>query len=352
MQVQSVESYRSSPAAVWANAVGRLRRPAAGRAHSHLRSSLVAIIAFFCLTPAGQAQDYPNRPIHLVVGFAAGSSPDILTRFFGKQLESVSGGTVIVEAKPGASGNLAAALVANAKPDGYTLLISSNSSMAGARFFQKDISFDTLRDFTPITSVVEATTFFAVGVNSPVQDLAGLIARSKSRPQNRYGYTSTVQLLAGQYLATKAGFNIEPVAYRTTSDSIADLQEGTLEFAIIERSTGLAAIKAGKIRAIASVGARRIPGVDVPTLAEGGFEGADFSTWFALLAPKHAPDAVIAKLTGWAKQAMNAEETINFYKNMSMTPLPQDEQDATTKRIERDISTWESLVKAAGITPQ
>ena len=352
MQVQSLELSRSLPALLVGKGAGRWRCPAAGLVHSHLRSALIAITAFFSLTSISSAQDYPNRPIHLVVGFAAGSSPDILTRYFGKQLESVSGNTVIVEAKPGASGNLAASMVANAKPDGYTLLISSNSTMAGARFFQKDTSFDTLRDFTPITSVVEGTTIFAVGVKSPVQDLAGLIANFKSRPKNRYGYTSTVQLLAGQYLATKAGFNIEPVSYRTTGDTVSDLQEGILEFAIIERASAVAAIKAGKIRAIASVGGRRIPDVDVPTLAEGGFEGADFSTWFALLVPKRTPDAVIAKLTGWAKQVMTADETKNFYTNMSMTALPYEEQANTIQRIERDISTWEALVKAAGITPQ
>ncbi len=314
--------------------------------------ALVCAIGSFVIAGAAAAQDYPIRPMRVVIGFPAGSGADILGRYFTAKLADLSGQAVIVENKPGANANIAISLVANAKPDGYTILFVASSNMAGSRFLFKNLSFDTVRDFVPAASFAQIAFVLTVGPKSPNQSVAELTAYLKSHQQNWYGVTNQTAILATEYYKQIAGVEATQVQYRTAPEALPDVENGTLDFMIMDGTFAVGPIKQGKIRALAVTTPQRIPTLpDTPTMMQAGVPNYEFVPWWGAYLPAATPPAIVAKLGAWFNQIDRMDETKIFLERIASVPMTDDTK-AADARLKRDIEIWAPLVKAAKIEPQ
>jgi tripartite-type tricarboxylate transporter receptor subunit TctC len=311
----------------------------------------VFALALGVSAPPVSAQDYPNRPLHVFIGFPAGSGADILGRYFTAQIEKLAGKPVVVENKPGANSNIAAGLVANAKPDGYSILFVANSNMAGSRYLFKNLLFDTVKDFTPAATFAQIAFVLVVGAKSPIKSVAELTAYLKARKQNKYGTTNQTAILATEYYKQVAGIDAVQVAYRTAPEALPDVEDGTLDFMIMDGTFAVGPIKAGKIRALAVMTSQRIAALpDVPTMAEAGVN-FEWAPWWGAYLPAATPAAIVAKVGGWINQISKTEETRAFLERIAALPM-HDDTAAANARLLSDIEKWAPLVKAAKIEPQ
>ena len=326
------------------------RRPAVWLAS--WRSLAAAAVALVGLAaPAAAQQDYPNRPLHVFIGFPAGSGADILGRYFTAQLEKLAGKPVIVENKPGANSNIAAGLVAKAKPDGYSILFIANSNMAGSRFLFKNLPFDTVKDFVPAATFARIAFVITVGAKSPIKNVADLTAYLKGRKQNKYGTTNQTAILASEYYKQVAGVEAVNVAYRTAPEALPDVEDGTLDFMVMDGTFAMGPIKGGKIRALAVTTAERIAGLpDVPTMQEAGLN-FEWSPWWGVYLPAGTPTPIVDKIGGWMHQITKTPETKAFLERIASIPM-NDDTKAANARLLADIEKWGPLVKAAKIEPQ
>jgi tripartite-type tricarboxylate transporter receptor subunit TctC len=310
-------------------------------------AGLVAVAA-----PAAAQDNYPNHDIHVELGFAPGSGADILARYFTDKLQGLAKQPVIVDNKPGATGNIALRAVADAKPDGYTILFSANSNMAGSRYLFKDLSFDTLKDFVPIASFAQIAFVVVVSPKSPLNSIADLTAYLKKKQGALSGYTNQTAQLSTEYYKQLAGVTTTPVAYKATPDAMRDIVEGQLDFMVIDGTFGAAQVRQGTLKALAVTTAQRSPSLpDVPTMQEAGLAGFEFSPWWAAYAPKGTPQAVLDKLQNWILQITPLPETAQFLKDNGAIPQ-NDKGPAADARLKAELPKWEKLVKAAGIEPQ
>ena len=302
--------------------------------------------------PAFAQQDYPARAMRVLIGFPAGSGADILGRYFAAKLGDASGQSVIVENKPGANSNIAAGLAATAKPDGYTMLFIANSNMAGSRFLFKDLPFDTLKDFVPAAAFAQIAFVVVVNKDSPHKTLADLNVFLKKHEKNRYGVTNQMAIITTEYYRQQVGFEATQVQYRTAPDSLPDVENGTLDFQIMDGTFAAGAIKAGKIRALAVTTSKRHPSLpDVPTMDEAGLKGFELAPWWGVYFPKGTPPEIVAKVGGWINKISATEDAARFLATVGSFPLVEDGK-AAEARLKADIALWEPIVKAAKIEPQ
>lgn len=320
-----------------------------------LRDSLILVAAgavCACGVPAYAQSNYPERQIHAFVGFPPGSGADILARYFSRRLSDLAGKPVIVENKPGATSNIAVGLAAKARPDGYTLLYSANSNMAGNRFLFKDLPFDTVTDFTPVAMLSETTFIVVVAPDSKVDSIPALTATLKVNARAKFAYTNQIGLLATQYYRNAVGAEAVAVSYRTATDALPDIQNGTIDFMIIDGTFGMGQIKAGRIKPLAVSTAQRLATLpDLPTMIEAGIPGFDFASWWAAWLPKGASPELVARLEGWFTTITASPETREFLAATAGTPL-QGGSAATRAKQLAEIDKWAIATKAAGITPQ
>lgn len=319
-----------------------------------IAKSLIAEIVGLCtITSGAMAQDsYPDRPIHVILGFAAGSGADILTRYFTQKLEALAKQPVIVDNKPGATGNIALRTVAEAKPDGYTILFTANSNMAGSRYLFKDLPFDTLKDFTPIASFAQIAFVMVVSPKSPINSVADLTKHLKEKKDNLFGYTNQTAQLSSEYYKQIAGIDAKSVSYKTTADAMRDVIESTLDFMIFDGTFAAGQIRQGQLKALAVTTAQRIPTLpDTPTMQQAGVPNYEFSPWWCAYLPKGAPQPLVDKLQGWFMQITAMPETATFLESVASIPQ-HDTGPQADARLKAEFPKWEKLVKAAGIEPQ
>lgn len=298
------------------------------------------------------AQEYPARPMRVLIGFPAGSGADILGRYFATKLGDLSNQATIIENKPGANSNIAAGLVATAKPDGYTMLFIANSNMAGSRFLFKDLPFDTLTDFVPAAAFAQIAFVVVVKKDSPHKTLADLNAFLKKHEKNRYGVTNQMAIITTEYYRQVVGFEATQVQYRTAPESLPDVENGTLDFQIMDGTFAAGAIKAGKVRALAVTTSRRHPALpDVPTMDEAGLKGFELAPWWGVYFPKGTSPEIVAKVGGWINKISATEEAAKFLATVGSFPLVEDGKTADA-RLRADIALWAPIVKAAKIEPQ
>jgi tripartite-type tricarboxylate transporter receptor subunit TctC len=322
-----------------------LRRIAAGGLGLALGLALLA-------APAAAQQDFPTRPMHVYIGFPAGSGADILGRYFTTHLEKLAGKPVIVENKPGANSNIAAGIVAKAKPDGYSILFVANSNMAGSRFLFKSLPFDTVKDFVPAATFASIAFVVTVGAKSPLKTMADLTTYLKGRgAKNKYGTTNQTAILASEYYKQVAGVDGVNVAYRTAPEALPDVEDGTLDFMVMDGTFAMGAIKSGKIRALAVTTEQRIAGLpDVPTMKEAGLDFV-WSPWWGVYLPVKTPTPIVEKIGNWMREITKTEETRKFLERIAALPM-HDDTKAAHARLLADIEKWGPLVKAAKIEPQ
>jgi putative tricarboxylic transport membrane protein len=311
------------------------------------------LAAVLASTSAAYAE-YPDRPVKVVLGLAAGGGADVLTRWYVDKLRQVSGGTFVVENKVGASGNIAAETVAKAKPDGYTLMFAASASMGGNRFIYKNLPFDTVKDFDPITTFCQLG--FALLVNpekTPVNSVAELTALLKQKNgKATYGWAVTSGLAASVLYTSVEDIAVVPVAYKTTAAAVSDLAAGQVDFVFADIMFATAQQKQGRVKILATSANRRAAmAPDVPTMEEAGVKAPDQTPWWAVWGPHGLPPEVISKLTKWVNQITEMPDTKEFLTSQGADPLPGS-PEKTKEMLQRSIATWAKVVNLAKIEPQ
>lgn len=311
-------------------------------------------IAVLLLTASAANAQYPERPVKVVLGLAAGGGADVLTRWYVDKLREVSGGTYFIENKAGASGNIAADSVAKSKADGYTLMFAASASMAGNRYIYKNLPFDSARDFDPITTFCQLGFVLLVNPEkTPVNSVAELTAFLKQKNgKATYGWSVTSALAASVLYTSTEGIPIVPVAYKTTAAAVSDLVAGQVDFAFADIVFATSQRKQGRVRILAnSANQRAAMAPDVPTMAEAGVNAPDQTPWWAVWGPKGLPPEVIDKMAKWVNQITAMPETREFLITQGADPLPGSPEQ-TRQMLRRSMATWAKVVELAKIEPQ
>ncbi|MFN0159849.1 MAG: Bug family tripartite tricarboxylate transporter substrate binding protein [Burkholderiales bacterium] len=299
------------------------------------------------------AQDYPSRPVTIVVPFPAGAAVDNLVRPVATELARLLGQAVVVDNKGGAQGVIGTQFAARAKPDGYTLLAGSSTTLAANVGLFKNLPYDPQKDFVPIAGLGYTSMMFLVRADSPAKDLKGLIAllRSQTNPMPA-GYSSSSGQVALAILSRAAGVNLLPISYKGTPQVVTDLLGGALPMAGIDVGSGVPHIGAGgRLTAIAITGsARSVSAPNVPTLSET-FPGSDLVTWIGIVAPAGTPPAVVARLHRAIFSALATPEVKQSYASLSTEVEPVAPEDLG-RRMQRDQARWIELIRTIGIQPQ
>ena len=312
-----------------------------------------ASLAAGALPFAAHAQDYPAKPIHIVVPFAAGGAVDAVARIVGQALSDRVKQPVIVENKPGASSNIGMEAVAKAAPDGYTLLMASNGIATNNALFPA-LPFDGRKDFVPVARVGYAPLVFVVPADSPDRTLAALIADAKAHPGKlTYGSAGngTSGHLTGELFKSAAGIDVLHVPYKGGAPAITDLLGERISFMPINPIEVLANVKAGKLRALAVASDKRVPYLpDVPTTTEAGLPGFDATVWWGVVAPAKTPPAVVARLADEIGKALRDPAVAKRLEDAGVVVTPQTpEQFGQFIAAQTDL--WTRVVKSAGIKP-
>jgi tripartite-type tricarboxylate transporter receptor subunit TctC len=333
------------------------------------RAALVLLAMFFTVTvakaqpasggPAGSStassSTWPDRPVHLIVPFPAGSSSDIIARLVVQKLGERLGQQVVVENRPGASGSVGTEVVAHAAPDGYTLGLANTSTHTVSPNLMVKRSYDPLKDFAPISMIGAAPFVIAIYPGLPVHSVADLIALAKAKP-GKLTFASagpaTLANLAGVLFAKMASVELTPVSYRGTEQEILDVIQGRVDMQFGTIPPSLQLIRDGKVRGLAVTGAKRSPTLpDVPTIAESGLPGYESVLWQALYAPVGTPAPVIVRLNAEVNTILREQNTVDALAKIGVEAEPGTPQQLAD-RIAAELKKWHDVVAAAGIPPQ
>ncbi|HTP82152.1 MAG TPA: tripartite tricarboxylate transporter substrate binding protein [Alphaproteobacteria bacterium] len=319
-----------------------------------LRSAVVVAGALLAAVPAFAQEDYPNRTITAICGYAAGTGGDTISRYFAEKLHMLVGQPVVVEDKPGAQTALAASFVAHAKPDGYTIFITAgNSTMAANPHLFKTLSYDPVKDFVPATTIAQLPFLFTVAPNSPAKSVKELVAVLKEKGgKASYGYPNSFSQAATALFTKMTGTNPLPVAYKATPTAMTEMIGGQLDFIIMDASFGVQQAKHGTIRALAVTTADRSPvAPEYPSATEAGLSGYDLSAWWAIWLPAATPKPIVKKLETLFNQIDATDETKAFLLNIGAAPMKGNSETASAMLV-KELDKWGQIIKDAGIQPE
>jgi tripartite-type tricarboxylate transporter receptor subunit TctC len=303
--------------------------------------------------PAAAQEAYPSRPIRFVVPFSAGSATDTLARVLGEKVSSILGQPVVVENLPGATGQIAASNVARAAPDGYSVLITSNSTHASNQALYKKLSYDHIKDFEPVTTLGTITLALVVNPSVPAATTKEFIAYAKANPGKlSFGAGSTSSRLAVEMLKTGAGVDILYVPYKSNPQAVSDLLGGQIQVMFADISTTLPQARAGKLKALGVSSAERSKlAPELPTMREAGIAGYELIAWFAAFVPAKTPAPIVATLNKAMVQAMGDKSVQTALLNAGIEPNSST-PEALAKLVASETKKWAEITKAAGIEPE
>ena len=302
---------------------------------------------------AADAQPYPSKPITIVVPFAAGSGTDSITRIVAQYLSVALNQSVVVENKVGASGVLAATYVARAAPDGYTLLMATNSTHSANPHLFKNLGYDPVKDFAPVARLGSYVFMLVVGKDVPVTTLQELVAYAKANPGKlTYASGNTTGIVAGETFKSKAGVDILHVPYKSTPPAINDVLGGRISMIVIDMAPGIEHVRAGNFRALAVTTKERsalLP--DLPSLAEAGIPGYDVTSYAALFAPAGTPKEIVDKLNAEVRKIIADPEA---KKRIAVTGFDafSGPPESLAAFVQTELVNWGRLIKDAGIEAQ
>jgi tripartite-type tricarboxylate transporter receptor subunit TctC len=321
------------------------------------RFASIGLLASFILAggiPYVFAQDsYPSQTIKFVVPFAAGSATDTLARVLGEKMTASLGQAVLVDNMPGASGFLAAQNVARAEPDGHTVLVTSNTTHAANQSLFKELPYDPVADFAPVTKLGTITLALVVNPSVPASTAEELIAYAKAEPGAlTFGSGSSSSRIAGEMLKTLAGIDMVNVPYKSNPQAVTDLLGGQISLVFADVSTTLPQARAGKVKALAVSSARRTPlAPDLPTMAEAGVPGYELTAWFAAFVPAGTPQPVIDKLHDAFTAALADPQVVQTLLGAGIE-VATSTPDELRAFVDSETEKWAKIVKAAGIEPE
>jgi tripartite-type tricarboxylate transporter receptor subunit TctC len=318
------------------------------------RALLAATIAAVAAGAPARAQDYPTRPVTIVVPLAAGSGMDALVRLYAEKLQVALGKPVVVDNRPGAALMLAAAAVATAPADGYTLLVSTSSAMAINPVLYKKVNYDHVKDFVPISFYVKSPFILVVNPDLPAKSVPELIKHIKDS-KSPLSYSSpgagVAQHLSIEYMKKRFDLDITHVPYKNTPQSIQDIAAGHVQLGFAEAGASLPLIRDGKLRALAVSATTRIPSLpDVPPFAEAA-KAPDFEavSWHILFTPAATPKPIIERLHAEMKKIMADPEMIKLTEKIGLLPVDSPNIDGIQKYLASEREKWGSLVKQLGL---
>ncbi len=311
--------------------------------------SIAALIAFaFC--QGAVAQSGAGATLRLVIPFAAGSATDVYARLVGRHLADALGQPVVVEARPGANGSIAAVQVAKARPDGLTLFFTTNTTHAANPSLMKQMSYDPVKDFEPITRIGGIAFFMAVAGASPYKSVQDVVEAAKAQPGRiSYGSGNSVGILAGASLQKLTGAQMTHVPYKSTPQALVDVLGGQVTFLFVDLAVSRPHIQGGRVRLLAvATQSRSALAPEIASMDELGYKGFDIAAWFGLFAPAGTPKDIVSRLNAEVLKIVARPELRQTLAGMGIeasTSTPDELGDY----VKSEIRKWARLVKDAGI---
>lgn len=316
------------------------------------KSRLAALVIGIGLPWAAQAQDYPAHTITFVVPFGAGSATDQLARAIGQGVTEETGQVVVVENKPGASAMIGASDVARADPDGYRVLITTNTSQAANPHLYKKLPYDPVKDFAPVTLLGTGGQIMVVNPSSPAKTVQDFIHLAEKEPGKiTFGSGSSSSRVAGELFQQMAHIQLLHVPYKSNPAVITDLLGGQIDMMMADMATGLPQVKSGKLRALGVT--TRKPSVlakDVPTIDQSGVPGYEMGYWFGAYVPAATPAAVVATLNDLLIKAVKRPAAAKFYTQTGTNPVTSTPGELA-KFQKDETEKWGTIIHKAGIQP-
>ena len=314
---------------------------------------LAGLLLLGCAVSPGvsAADDYPSRQIKIVVPFPAGAGPDQVARMLGQHLQEVFHQTVLIENRAGALGTIGAVEVAHSAPDGYTLLMGTNTTQASNVAMVKDLPYDPVKDFSPIIRTTTTATVLLVKPDFPAKDLAEFLSYARAHPNLTAGYGSGASQICIGQLQSRGGLTVIAASYRGVPQAVTDVMAGAINLTFADLSLSIPQIKGGTLRGIGVSSPKRNElAPDLPALAEA-MPGFEATIWYGLLAPAKTPDAIVDKLYAESEKFLSLPATREKLADVGVivATMPPKEFGSF---IASEIVRWTADAKAAGIEPQ
>jgi tripartite-type tricarboxylate transporter receptor subunit TctC len=331
------------------------RRTTPSRIAAPRRALVAAGAAAAALGPLrlARAQAYPNKPIKMIVPFPAGSATDTIARVIGASVASSIGQPVLVENKAGADGAIAGAEVARAAPDGYTVMMATNSPMAAAPAMKKNPPYDPITDFTPISDIGRYTFFIVVHPSVPAKSVAELVALAKAKPgELNYATGNTTGIVSMALFNALGGVKMTHVPYKGEPQALTDLVGGRVQVMVVSSGTSLPHIREGRLRALATTLDKRSPSLpDVPTIAEAGMPQFKLTSWAAVFGPAKMPRDVVERLNRELVAAIGRPDVQQAMEKQAFM-LQGSTPEQLGALLREQFDSYKSTMKIAGIEPE
>jgi tripartite-type tricarboxylate transporter receptor subunit TctC len=318
---------------------------------ARFRQGLIASLALLGIAGSAFAQNYPNRPVKVIVGYVPGGGPDFVARALSQKLSQIMGQPFVVENKAGASGTVATAQVAKAPADGYTLLLGETGQLVIAPYVFKNLQYDTVKDFTPVALVGTGPLILVANAKTPIKNVQDLVREAKANPGKlNYGTSGigSIHNIAMEVFKADAGVGITHVPYKGSGQSVSAVLAGDVPVLITSLTAAAPHIKAGTLNLVAVTSGARMPGYpDVPSLSEV-VKDYDFSSEMGVLAPAGLPPEILAQLSKAIKQAVESPDLLEQFKKTS-TIIHYTTPEEYSENIRRNLKKYERAVKIAKI---
>jgi tripartite-type tricarboxylate transporter receptor subunit TctC len=316
------------------------------------RNLLAALAPIAAAMPlAATAQAFPEKPITFVVPFAAGSATDQIARALGQAISAETKQSVVIDNKAGASGFIASSQVAKAAPDGYTVLITTNTTHAANEHLYKKLPYDPVKDFAPLSALGKGGQIMVINPKVPAKTVAEFIALAKKEPgKYTFGSGSSSSRMAGELLQQMAGIKLLHVPYKSNPLAVTDLLGNQINMMITDTATGLPQVKAGTLRPLGMSSSKRSPlAPDVPTIDEAGVKGYEMGYWFAAYAPAGTPAPVVKRLNELLVRAAHSDSARTSFYEPTGTEIFTTTPEELGRFQAAESQKWARIIKGAGI---
>ena len=312
---------------------------------------MVAVLALACVPLAALSDNYPSKPIRLVVPYSAGGGADNAARIIATRMSTALGQTVVIDNRPGGSGMIGAQAVAVAEPDGYTVLYDASAFAVNPAL--RKMAFDPVKDLVPVSLAVTVPNIFLVPPNAPYKTVQEFVDYAKKHPGEltyaSYGAGSAAHLI-GELLKTQAGIDLLHVPYKGGAPALTDLMGGQVNAYFANAGSGMGYVKSGKLRALAVTSAKRMAALpDVPTLAESGFKNFEVLEWNGVFVPKGTPKDIVARLAKEVQAAARDPATRQKLEMLGVDPVGST-PEVFSAFVQAEMTRWSALVKSNRIT--
>lgn len=319
----------------------------------HIRKIVLTAAAAIFLPGLAAAQQYPQKDISFVVGYAPGSGADIITRFFAEKIQKASGRTVIVENKPGAAGNIATEFVARSNPDGYTVLLAGGSATAAGMHLTKNPPVDVVKTLQIAATINKQAFLITVPSNSPYKTLADLTAAMKAKGDKAsYATTAPTGIVLGEMYKAKTGVQAAEVRYRNASDALNEFTSGKLDYGALDPVFTLAQQREGRLRVLAQSSDQPLEALaGIPTMKQAGVPDVNLMSWWAMIVPAGTPRPAVDRINAWMREILAMPDTKKFLTELGGDPFVSTPEEGQALFVS-DERAWKNYVALAKIVPQ